>query len=54
MGLPVLGAITHTLNDQARQLRRRRMKQFYLASVGLGGIFMLLQVAEIIQVRTVG
>lgn len=54
LGLPVLGAITHTLNDQARLLRKRRMKQFYMASAALGGIFMLLQVAEIIQVGTVG
>ena len=53
MGLPVLGAISQTLTDSARALRKRRMKQFYMASAALGGIFVLLQVAEMIQVRMV-
>jgi polysaccharide chain length determinant protein (PEP-CTERM system associated) len=53
MGLPVLGAISQTLTDSARALRKRRMKQFYMASAALGGIFVLLQVAEAIQVRMV-
>ena len=32
VGLPVLGAISQTLTDSARSLRKRRMKQFYMAS----------------------
>jgi polysaccharide chain length determinant protein (PEP-CTERM system associated) len=53
LGLPVLGAISQTLNDSARLLRRRRLKQFYVASAALGGIFVLLLVAEMIQVSMV-
>ena len=53
MGLPVLGAISQTLTDSARGLRNRRLKQFYLASAALGGIFILLLVAEMIQVSMV-
>ena len=52
-GLPVLGAISQTLTDSARTLRRRRMKQFYMAGAALGGIFVLLLVAEMIQVSMV-
>jgi len=52
-GLPVLGAISQTLTDSARALRKRRMKQFYMASAALGGIFVLLLVAEMIQVSMV-
>lgn len=53
IGLPVLGAISQTLTDSARALRKRRMKQFYMASAALGGIFVLLLVAEMIQVSMV-
>jgi polysaccharide chain length determinant protein (PEP-CTERM system associated) len=52
-GLPVLGAISQTLNDTARALRKRRMKQFYMAGAALGGIFVLLLAAEIVQVSMV-
>lgn len=52
-GLPVLGAISQTLTDSARVLRKRRLKQFYMASAALGGIFVLLLVAEMIQVGMV-
>lgn len=52
-GLPVLGAISQTLTDSARALRKRRMKQFYMASAALVGIFVLLLVAEMIQVSMV-
>lgn len=52
-GLPVLGAISQTLTDTARALRKRRLKQFYMASVALGGIFVLLLVAEMVQVSMV-
>jgi polysaccharide chain length determinant protein (PEP-CTERM system associated) len=52
-GLPVLGAISQTLTDSARTLRKRRIKQFYMAGAALGGIFVLLLVAEMIQVSMV-
>lgn len=52
-GLPVLGAISQTLTDAARAMRKRRLKQFYMASAALGGIFVLLLVAEFIQVSMV-
>lgn len=53
MGLPVLGAISQTLTDSARALRKRRLQQFYMASAALGGIFVLLLVAEMVQVGMV-
>lgn len=52
-GLPVLGAISETLTDSARAANNRRTKQFYMASGALGGIFVLLLVAEFIQVSMV-
>lgn len=52
-GLPVLGAISQTLTEAGRGLRRRRAKQFTIASAALGGVFVLLLVAEIIQVSKV-
>lgn len=52
-GLPVLGAISQTLTEAADGLRKRRLKQFYMASGALGGVFVLLLVAEFIQVSMV-
>lgn len=52
-GLPVLGAISTTLNEAARALRRKRAKQFVMACAGLVGIFALLLVVEFIQVGMV-
>ncbi len=49
IGLPVLGAISHTLTDSARALKRQRLKYFFAGSAGLGGMFVLLLVAEMIQ-----
>jgi polysaccharide chain length determinant protein (PEP-CTERM system associated) len=49
LGLPVLGAVTMTVTDAGRVLRKRRMKQFYAASGALGGLFVLLLVVEFIQ-----
>ncbi len=48
-GLPVLGAISQTLTDGARKLRRKRLKYFYGASAALGGLFVVLLAAEFIQ-----
>ena len=52
-GLPVLGAISLVRTDAAREALRRGNKQFYAVSAALGGIFVLLLVAEFIQVRMV-
>ena len=49
LGLPVLGAISQTISDAGRELRRRRLKQFYAASAALGGLFILLMLAEFVQ-----
>ena len=49
LGLPVLGAISQTLTDAGRVLRRRRMKLFYAASGALGGLFVVLLTIEFIQ-----
>ena len=53
LGLPVLGSITHTLNEAGRALRRRRIKQFYAGSAALFAVFVLLLVAEMVQRRMV-
>ncbi len=53
IGLPVLGAITETLNAAGRELRRRRQRQFYAGTAALGAIFVALLVVEFIQVRMV-
>ncbi|MBS0481057.1 MAG: chain-length determining protein [Proteobacteria bacterium] len=49
LGLPVLGAISATLTDAGRDLRRKRMRLFYAASAALVGVFVLLLTAEFIQ-----
>jgi len=53
VGLPVLGAISQTLTDSARELRSKQLKYFYAASGALGGLFVLLLVIEFIQVGMV-
>ena len=49
MGLPVLGAISATLTDGARVLRRKRLAYFYAATAALGGVFVLLLAIEVAQ-----
>ena len=49
LGLPVLGAISQTLSDAGRVQRRKRQKQFYAATAGLDGLFVMLLVVEFIQ-----
>ncbi len=49
LGLPVLGAITATLTDAGRALRRKRATLFYAASGALCGLFVLLLTVEFIQ-----
>lgn len=53
MGLPVLGAISQTMTDSARILRRKRMKYFYAASCALAGLFVILLALEFAQRTTV-
>lgn len=48
-GLPVLGAISHSLTDGARALRARRLKYFYAGTAALCGLFVVLLAAEFIQ-----
>ncbi|MBC2666344.1 chain-length determining protein [Novosphingobium flavum] len=49
LGLPVLGAISHTLTDSARALQGKRLKYFIAGSAALGGVFVMLLAAEMIQ-----
>ena len=53
IGLPVLGAISTTLTAAGRALQRKRSRQFLAASAGLAGLFVLLLIAELIQVGMV-
>ena len=48
-GLPVLGAITQTMTDAHRALRKRQLKWFYGGGAGLAGVFALLLAAELVQ-----
>ena len=50
---PALGAISLTVTEAGRVLRRNRQRQFVAATAALGGIFVLLLVFEFIQVRMV-
>jgi capsular polysaccharide biosynthesis protein len=47
--LPVIGSISHTLNEAAKVLRKRKLKQFMLASGGLGALFVVLVGVEFVQ-----
>ncbi|MXP46499.1 chain-length determining protein [Altererythrobacter luteolus] len=49
LDLPVLGAISLTMTDTARQIRAKRMKYFYAGSAALGGLCVLLLAAEFLQ-----
>jgi polysaccharide chain length determinant protein (PEP-CTERM system associated) len=48
-GLPVLGAISHTLTDAARVLRAKQLKYFIGGSAALGAVFVLLLASEFVQ-----
>ena len=48
-GLPVLGAISQTLTEAAREFDRRRMKWFAGASGALAGVFVLLLAVEFLK-----
>jgi hypothetical protein len=52
-GLPVLGAISQTLTAEGAATKARRTRNFYAASVALGGVFALLLAMEFIQRGTI-
>lgn len=49
IGLPVLGAISQTITDAGRELRRKRLKYFYAAGGALAGLFVILLTIEFVQ-----
>lgn len=53
MDLPVIGAISLTIKESARELQVKRLKQFAAASAALGGVFVILLAIEFIQVGSV-
>ncbi len=48
-GLPVVGAVTAVLGPKQREERRERMKWFAGAGAGLGGVYALLLVVELVR-----
>jgi succinoglycan biosynthesis transport protein ExoP len=48
-GLPVIGAITETLTAAQGAIRKQRLRWFYGASGGLGGLCLLLIAVEFVQ-----
>lgn len=48
-GLAVLGAITQTVTEAARDAARRRLKYFFAGTAALGGLFVLLMAVEFVQ-----
>ena len=53
IGLPVIGSISMTLSEGAKQLQHRRLKQFAGACAGLVGVLAVLLVIEIVSVGTI-
>ncbi|MFA7586503.1 MAG: XrtA system polysaccharide chain length determinant [Novosphingobium sp.] len=53
IGLPVLGAISMTLTERARERRRKLARYFVAATICLGAVFVLLLAVEFVQVRMV-
>ena len=49
IGLPVLGAISQTISEPARVMRKKRMKYFYAVSSALVGLFVILLTIEFVQ-----
>lgn len=50
--LPVIGSISLTMSDAVRAAEKRRLKQFAGACAGLGAMFVILLVIEIVSVGT--
>ncbi len=53
LDLPVVGSISMTLSDAARELRAKRFKQFAGATAGLFGVFVILLAIEFVSISTV-
>ena len=53
VGLPVLGAISQSLTAEGKADKSRKVRNFYAASVALGGLFALLLAMEFIQRGTI-
>ena len=51
--LPVIGSISLTVSEAAKELQRRRLKQFAGACGGLVGMFVILLAIEFVSVATV-
>lgn len=51
-GLPVIGAISLTVSDAAREIEKRRLKQFAGAFGGLTAMFVILLAIEFVSVVT--
>ena len=49
LDLPVLGAISESLTDTAKALRKKRMKMFYAGTASLAGLFVVLLTIEFVQ-----
>ncbi|MDZ4308062.1 XrtA system polysaccharide chain length determinant [Allopontixanthobacter sp.] len=49
LGLPVLGAISTSLTEAARELQRRRLRKFAAGAAGLVGLTIILIVVEFVQ-----
>lgn len=49
LDLPVLGAISQTMTDAARELRTKRMRMFYAGTAALGGLCIVLLAVEFVQ-----
>jgi capsular polysaccharide biosynthesis protein len=47
--LPVIGTISHALTEAGQALRKRKSKQFAMASGGLGMLFVVLLGVEFVQ-----
>ncbi len=53
MGLPVIGSISLTVSEAAKELSRRRFKQFAGASAALFGVLVILLAIEVVSVGTI-
>ncbi len=49
MGLPVLGSISTSLTDAAREIRRKRLRMFSAGLGALGGLLVVLLAVEFLQ-----
>ena len=47
--LPVIGTISHAMTEAAKLLKRKRFKQFAMATGALGGLFVILLGVEFVQ-----